>query len=153
MFSKTSNKSRNSAPALGLSEGPRLREVPSIIGPDMTVVGNIRCDGEVQIDGVLQGDVTAHVLTIGERATVRGAISVDSVRICGTVHGSVNAREVVLLKTAHMIGDVNHETLSIEAGAQIDGNCRRLEPAKSAVVVSEARWEPVVPPLELAAGE
>jgi cytoskeletal protein CcmA (bactofilin family) len=154
MFSRaSSNKQPSAVPATGIAETARVRQVPSIIAPDMTVVGNIRCDGEVQIDGALQGDIIAEVLTVGENATVRGEVTADTVRVCGVVHGRISAREVFLLKTARMIGDVHHESLSIEAGAQIEGNCRRLEPAvvTPSLVAAETHWDSE--PRELAAGE
>jgi cytoskeletal protein CcmA (bactofilin family) len=131
----------------------RTREVPSIIGPEMTITGNIKSDGEIQIEGMVRGDITARAVTIGENASVYGEVAVDTVRLHGTIQGRIKAREVVLLKTARMAGDVYHESLAIEAGAQLEGLCQRLDggslkdqtdaPVIQQRVIADANWEPV----------
>lgn len=101
--------------------------VPSIVSADMQIDGNIRSSGEVHIDGTVRGDVAAKIVTLGETAVVEGQITGDSVRICGVVTGRIAARDVVLVRSAVVRGDVEHEVLAIEAGAQIEGHCRRLQ--------------------------
>ena len=64
---------------------------------------------------------------MGEGAQVTGSVSADTVRVCGTVEGEVKASSVILTKTARVIGDVMHDSLAIEAGAYIDGHCRRID--------------------------
>ena len=54
-------------------------------------------------------------------------VNSDTVRVCGTVEGEVKASSVILTKTARVIGDVLHDSLAIEAGAYIDGHCRRID--------------------------
>jgi len=139
----------------------RTREVPSIIGPEMTIIGDIKSDGEIQVEGMVRGDITARAVTIGENASCHGQVTVDTLRLCGTIQGSIRAREVVLLKTARMIGDVHHESLAIEAGAQLEGLCQRLDgtslkdappPAPAQRVIADANWEPVSE-VRMAAGE
>ena len=76
-------------------------------------------------DGIIEGDVTSRTLTVGEEANVEGSINADSVRICGRVSGEVKSASVVLAKTAKVEGDIVHQSLAIEAGAFIDGHCRR----------------------------
>ena len=43
------------------------------------------------------------------------------VRSAGKLEGSIEARELVILKSAQIEGDVHYETLTIEQGAQVDG--------------------------------
>lgn len=124
MFSKTS---RLVGSVVGV--GATATAVPSIIGPDMTVRGDLQSDGDLHVDGTVQGDIRVKHLVIGKDAVVRGDVEATAVRICGSVIGSVRAREVVLTATAKMQGDVHHDILSIEAGALLEGHCRRLEPA------------------------
>jgi cytoskeletal protein CcmA (bactofilin family) len=100
--------------------------VPSIISGEMTLKGDLVSTGEVHIDGVIRGDVTVKGLTVGENAQVHGHISADWVRICGAVTGRIQAPEVTLTRTARVIGDIEHLTLTIEAGAFLEGHCQRL---------------------------
>ncbi|MEX0921197.1 MAG: polymer-forming cytoskeletal protein [Rhodovibrionaceae bacterium] len=101
--------------------------VPSIISSDLRIEGNLFSEGDVQIDGEVVGDIDSKTLTLGEKSLVRGSISAETVRICGKVEGQVKASTVVMTKTARVSGDVMHDSLAIEAGAFIDGHCKRLE--------------------------
>jgi cytoskeletal protein CcmA (bactofilin family) len=108
--------------------------VPSIISADLTIEGNLISHGDVQIDGTVDGDIRSRTLTLGEHAQVKGGVQAETVRICGTVEGEVRAKTVVLTKTAKVTGDIVHESLAIEAGAYVDGHCRREEPARDAML-------------------
>ena len=100
---------------------------PSIISRDLTIKGDLTCAGDIQIDGVIEGDVQSRSITVGEGADVRGAISGEAVRICGSVNGQIKGTTVTLAKTAKVVGDVLHQTLSIEPGAFFEGQCRRID--------------------------
>jgi cytoskeletal protein CcmA (bactofilin family) len=119
MFSRTERKK-------GAAEAA-TRAAPSIISSNLNVVGNLKTEGEVQIDGAVEGDVTGRALVIGERARVHGEIVADDVVIRGNTEGRIRARRVQLTKTAKVIGDILHESLSIEAGAYAEGQLKRLE--------------------------
>lgn len=101
--------------------------VPSIISSDLRIEGNLFSEGDIQIDGEVSGDIDSKTLTLGEKSIVRGSISAETVRICGKVEGEVKASTVVMTKTARVSGDVLHDSLAVEAGAFIDGHCKRLE--------------------------
>jgi cytoskeletal protein CcmA (bactofilin family) len=105
--------------------------VPSIISGEMTLKGDLVSTGEVHIDGVIRGDVTVKGLTVGENAQVHGHISADWVRICGAVTGRIQAPEVTLTRTARVVGDIDHLTLTIDAGAYLEGHCQRLAKEES----------------------
>ncbi|MBT6032867.1 MAG: polymer-forming cytoskeletal protein [Kordiimonadaceae bacterium] len=96
--------------------------VPSIISSDVTIKGNVSTAGEIQLDGTVEGDVNSTSLTIGEHGTVKGKVSADDVVVKGTVKGSIVGRNIRLEKSAKLTGDLCHQTLSIEAGAFIEGN-------------------------------
>ena len=100
---------------------------PSIIGPDLKVNGNMESAGDLQIDGKVVGDIKSRSVTVGESAHVKGAIISDKVRICGSMNGQIRAESVTIAKTAKVRGDIFHQTLSIEAGADLEGQVRRLE--------------------------
>ena len=107
--------------------------VPTIVGSEMTVKGNFKSDGELHVAGKIDGDIEVKMLTVGKDAVIRGAISAEEVRICGEITGCIRAREVTLTATARVLGDVHHDVLAIEAGALLDGHCRRRETSKGEV--------------------
>jgi cytoskeletal protein CcmA (bactofilin family) len=115
-------------------ERPRasIGGVPSIISADLTITGNLHSDGDIQIDGQVDGDVLSRSLTIGQGAKVKGTVRADEVKIAGNLKGEVHAARVSITSTAKVTGDVLHKSLSIESGAYIDGLCRRIEEPKAA---------------------
>ena len=110
---------------------------PSIIGADLKIVGDLSSDGEIQIDGAVDGDIRTKSLLVGETARIKGEIVADTVFVHGSISGQIKSREVNLAKTAHVVGDILHENLAIETGAFLEGRCKRMVD-KSAAVESKA---------------
>ena len=108
------------------ADGPGLG-VPSIISADLKIIGNLNSGGDLQIDGGVEGDITSRALTIGESAVVRGVLTAETVRIYGSVVGEVRANSVTLSKTARVEGDIVHQSLTMEAGADLIGRLSRLD--------------------------
>jgi len=134
MFSKASKSAETPSVSEGLpqSSAPAVAEkprpgVPSIISADLKIVGDLHSGGDLQIDGAVEGDLSSSSLTIGENAVVRGVLVAESVRIHGSVVGEVRANSVTLSKTAKVEGDICHQSLSMEAGAELIGGLTRLE--------------------------
>lgn len=103
------------------------KATPSLISGSLYIVGNLKSDGEIQVDGTVDGDVSAHSLTIGDKAKVTGEIIADDVLVRGTVHGRIRSRRVQLAKTARVRGDILHELLAIDSGAFVEGHCKRTD--------------------------
>jgi len=147
MFSSSGKGSEAPTQAIGETRSaPRNSGETSVISADLKIIGDLVCGGDVQIKGVVEGDVKSRTVTISEGARVSGAITADSVHIAGAIKGQVEAPTVTVAKTAKVDGDITHQTLSIEAGAQMEGNCRRLgakKPAESAAA-SIASLKPAV---------
>lgn len=104
--------------------------VPSIISSNLTITGNINTNGDVQIDGTIDGDVQSKQITLGENGVVNGAIMADLARISGTVNGSITARVAELGRSAKVTGDINHFSLAIEPGAFIQGQLTHVDEQK-----------------------
>ncbi len=110
------------APPVVKSDG-----TPSIISANLHIVGNLKTEGEIQIDGLVDGDISGHKLTVGADATVNGEIVADEVLVRGAVNGRIRARSVQLAKSAKVMGDILHELLAVEAGAHLEGHCKRVD--------------------------
>ena len=76
----------------------------SILSSDLTVVGNLRTTGDIQVEGTVEGDIRAHLLTVGESATIRGEIVADDIVVNGRVIGRVRGLKVRLTSTARVEG-------------------------------------------------
>ncbi|WP_242447505.1 bactofilin family protein [Aurantiacibacter aquimixticola] len=93
----------------------------SVIGPDVTIRGNIEATVDLHVDGKVVGDIACASLVQGESSRVEGEIKAESARLSGEVSGKIEARELVVLRSARIEGDVSYETLTIEQGANVDG--------------------------------
>tara|TARA_B100001142_G_C14144614_1_gene582016 strand:- start:120 stop:662 length:543 start_codon:yes stop_codon:yes gene_type:complete len=121
---------------------------PSIISSDVKLVGQIDSEGEVQIDGNFEGDIRTKVLLVGKTGTIKGEVIAQTVHIHGSVNGHVKARDVNLAKTAHVIGNILHENMSIETGAFLEGNCKSMEASENGRVDVFENTIPSQEPLE-----
>jgi cytoskeletal protein CcmA (bactofilin family) len=92
------------------------------------VVGDLVSDGEVHVDGRIDGDIQCSILVIGQNGSITGEITAATVRVFGSVTGQISAKSVELAKTAHILGDITHDSLSVEAGAYVEGRFNRSPP-------------------------
>ncbi|MBI2586633.1 MAG: polymer-forming cytoskeletal protein [Rhodospirillales bacterium] len=122
MFSKSSKSSSSHVESRSVVKSTP----PSIISADLRIVGDLSSDGEIQVDGAVDGDIRTKSLLIGETAHIKGEIVAESVNVHGTVNGQIKSKAVNLAKTAHVVGDILHEDLAIETGAFLEGHCKRL---------------------------
>lgn len=117
---------------------PASSNVPSIIAKGLSIKGNIVCDGDIQIDGTVEGILHTHSLTVGASGDVRGEITGKRVRILGKVVGPIRAVAVELGRTARVVGDIRYETLTVEPEAQVDGHLQRIDDASATEAVLPA---------------
>lgn len=118
---------------------PAARSAPSLISSDMKVTGSVISEGEIQIDGVIEGDVKATALTVGDAGEINGEIIAETIVVRGKVRGHIRARKVQLASTAKVHGDITHSSLSIEANAIFEGQVKHAEdPLKSIPVQQPA---------------
>lgn len=100
---------------------------PSIVTGEVVIDGHLQSGGELQIDGEINGDVRARAVVIDVNGVVRGEVAGVEVIVRGRIIGPIHGRHVHLLNGCHVEGDIVNETISIENGAFIDGQIRRVE--------------------------
>ena len=107
--------------------------IPSIISEGSEFKGNIKTSGEIQIDGVLNGNVRAKQVVVGITGNVRGNITANFLRICGKTEGEIRAETLEIVSSASVKGNVYKKTISMEAGSKIIGNINELEGATAKI--------------------
>jgi cytoskeletal protein CcmA (bactofilin family) len=116
MFSKASGQGKPGSGPANIGSGvdgarPTPRSAsPSIISSDLKILGDLISAGDLQVDGIVEGDIQSRSLTIGEGAVVK-------------------ASTVTLDRTAKVVGDIIHQILAIEPGAFLEGHVRHSDPA------------------------
>ena len=112
---------------------------PSILANDIIITGDIKTNGDVQIDGRLDGNIKANNITIGEQGIVNGKVSGSNVHVRGKLTGKVDAISVELAETANVQADLLQDQLMIANGAFFDGKCARKSGAPAAKTAPKAK--------------
>ena len=110
----------------------------SVLGSDLVIKGGIEGRGEIQLQGRAWGDVKVERLIVGDAAELEGSVDAVMVEVRGRVAGSITARQVRLLPTAKVEGDITYEQLAIELGAQFEGRCIRNKSAAAPLPLPKA---------------
>jgi cytoskeletal protein CcmA (bactofilin family) len=98
----------------------------SVIDSRLVITGVLEGDGELQVEGKVEGDIRCSHLIVGREASIKGKIAADEVIVRGAVTGAIGANRVILADGARVESDIFHKRLSIEEGADFEGwvGCR-----------------------------
>lgn len=132
--------------ALASPPAPTTKPKPSaVIGPSMTIKGEIRTREELLVDGDVEGLLESQsLLTVGPNGKVRGNIKAREVAIFGSVRGNVEvAEKIAIREQGSLIGDIKGAGISIDDGAYFKGSIDivRPEPKTTKAVQGGSRME------------
>lgn len=105
----------------------KAKPSPSVISTDLKIEGNLITSGDIQVEGTIEGDIRAHLLTVGQSAQISGEVIADDIVVHGHVKGRVRGLKVRLTSSAQVEGDIIHKTIAIESGAHFEGSVQRAE--------------------------
>ena len=99
------------------------QEVVAFFGTGVVCRGEIWYEGNVQIDGTLEGIVhTKGTLVIGKQAEVKATIEAGTVVCQGSISGHVVAQKKVdLLSPGYIDGTLTTPSFSVETGGRFNG--------------------------------
>ena len=104
----------------------------SYVGETLQLEGDLRTSGNLDIAGLINGNVYVSEVTVPETGSVRGSVEATKIEINGHIQGKIIADTIVIGKTAVRKGDVFFKnTLKTEEGADIDGYIKRIDNGKS----------------------
>jgi len=106
---------------------PKAKPAASVLSSDITITGNVRSSGDIQVEGTIEGDIRAQTLIVGETATVKGEVMAEDVVVHGRVVGRLRGMKVRLSTSARVEGDIIHKTIAIESGAHFEGSVQRQD--------------------------
>lgn len=100
-----------------------FKDAETIIGASIKVKGNFNGQGNVIIEGKLDGSLkTAANLLIGEKAKVTANVEAKEAIINGEIQGNLKVKNYLSIgKTAKIVGDVECGEISISRGALVKG--------------------------------
>ena len=106
---------------------PRVKSPPSLLSTDLFVKGNLNTAGDIQIEGSVEGNIKANLLTIGQNAEIKGEIIAEEVVVNGGISGTIKGNRVHLTASARVNGDIIHNSIAIESGAHFEGSIEKSE--------------------------
>ncbi|PTN10510.1 polymer-forming cytoskeletal protein [Mangrovibacterium marinum] len=97
----------------------------NLIGKGTVITGDIKSEGDMRIDGELNGNITSNGrVVIGHTGKVTGEVSCKNCELAGYVKGKIIIEQLITLKaTSTVLGEIATDKLSIEPGAVFSGNC------------------------------
>jgi len=106
----------------------KFKDAETIIGASIKVKGNFQGQGNIIIEGALEGSLKTEAnLFVGDRAKVVASIESKDAIINGELRGNIKARGYLALGgTAKIFGDIQYTELSVEKGAVINGQISML---------------------------
>ena len=113
-----------SAPAASASSAvPDRPPGDSMIGPHLTLKGEINFEDGLTIEGGVEGKVSGQgALTVGPNGRVLGDVMAASILIRGRVQGHITAADrLEVAPTAIIIGDIHAARLAVAEGARLMG--------------------------------
>ena len=96
----------------------------SIIESNLTIDGNLKCDGDLIINGRVHGDVTAKNLTVSDNGCLQGNIYATIVESNGTIAGNITATAINLGENSNTHASVKVEEANIKDGALVVGQLK-----------------------------
>jgi cytoskeletal protein CcmA (bactofilin family) len=112
-----------------LKRSSTIADSPNLINESTQIQGNIEASESLRIDGKVQGDIRcAARLVIGKNADIQGNVLCQNLELLGRILGDVRAENSCTLRSsASLTGNLSTLLLSIENGAQFQGQCTMLE--------------------------
>src|SRR5262249_57430611 len=105
-------------------EEPKSQGRGGVMGPSMTVKGEVYSREELYVDGEVQGSIELqHRLTVGPNGKIRATVKAKEVVVHGSIQGNVQASEKIILREkASLVGDIKTAGIVIEDGAYFKGS-------------------------------
>jgi cytoskeletal protein CcmA (bactofilin family) len=104
----------------------------SIIAAGMRIVGELKTDGVVKIEGVVEGSVRAeHEVLVSKEGLVEGDIYTRQAVIGGRVVGSVQGEERVEVQPGSIVnGNIVTKRLIVQEGGEVNGEVSMGDPGQ-----------------------
>jgi len=96
-----------------------LKPKKAIVKRNRRIHADIIGKGELELRGNVEGTIEVDNLVIGKKGCVTGNVIAETVRILGHFKGNIQARQVIIEKSAHIEGELSYEQLSVAPNADL----------------------------------
>jgi cytoskeletal protein CcmA (bactofilin family) len=114
-------------------------KLESFVGANSSFKGEISTKGTLKIDGLIEGNISADWVVVGEKASIKGDIQGRGVIVGGRVDGNIRAKEIVELRNKACVnGEIVTSKLTILEGAVFEGRSS-MQQGESKVVELQSK--------------
>ncbi len=93
-----------------------------MIGAGVIARGKITAPGLIEIDGSVDGIMTANAVNITTNGVANGTTTANNIRVAGRLMDTSTAHQSLLIEsTGEVTGDINYGDLEIRKGGNIAG--------------------------------
>ncbi len=104
-----------------------LKANPTIIAADLKINGNFDNKGLIEIEGDVSGVINGGSVILHKSGKINNCdVFADYVSLSGEFDGNIKAQNVNITNTAKVSGIIEYTNLSVEDGACIDGQFKKL---------------------------
>jgi len=97
-------------------------KLESFVGAQSHFKGDIKSKGTLRIDGMVDGNLEADWVILGEKASMKGNVSARGVIVGGKIEGNVAAKEILEIKSKGKVtGDISAPKLTVSEGGIFEG--------------------------------
>jgi cytoskeletal protein CcmA (bactofilin family) len=99
------------------------KEIETVIGPSVKVKGNFSSQGNIVIEGLVEGSIkTGGNLLVENSAKILASVEAKEAKIAGEIKGNIKIKGYLeISSTGKIFGDIECSLLSVEQGAIIEG--------------------------------
>lgn len=109
----------------------RAGNEPSVISAGAVMKGSLISPGSVHSQGIVEGEIEAPHITLGENSEMKGGLKCQKLIVNGRFDGDIQSEEAVVGRAAIISGSITCATLQASQGSSITG---KMQIGKRAVI-------------------
>ena len=99
----------------------KIKETSSLlIGKGAIIKGEIKEENEINVEGIIEGDISCKELIVGKTGSIKGKIKTNTLYVEGSVEGELDVRELLkLMSSSYVSGKITYGSLQINEGGKL----------------------------------
>ena len=91
-----------------------------MIGEGASIKGEIKEENEINVQGIIEGDISCKELVVGKTGSVKGKIKTNKLYVEGNVEGEIDVKELLkLMSSSYVSGKITYGSLQINEGGKL----------------------------------
>ena len=114
MFSRDSNSNNSESRSRPVSSDA------SVIGTEMQINGNIKCQGSLILKGTVKGNIECDEISVTNEGVLKGSVKAQDTIISGKFEGNIYSDSISIESTAKIKGGIHYNKFQAEPGAKLE---------------------------------